>query len=67
MRHVDLTAAADLDRPEIEALVVAALTLAKLQLDPNRIGMTIIKADEQKRRTTRRSSEPPAQHDPKRR
>jgi hypothetical protein len=33
VRHVVLNAAADFDRPEIEALMAAALKLAKLRLD----------------------------------
>jgi len=53
VRHVVLNAAADLDRPEIEALMAAALKLAKLRLDSNAKGSVIIKAEAQKQRALR--------------
>lgn len=53
VRFVPLDAAADLDRPEIEALFIAALALAKLRLDPSATRSVIIKAEEQKKRADR--------------
>jgi hypothetical protein len=53
VRHVVLTAAKDLERPEIEALIAAALDLAKVRLDPNAKGAVVIKADEQKQRAAK--------------
>ena len=54
VRHVVLKAVADFDRPEIEALMAAALKLAKLRLDPSAKGSVIVKAEEQKQRARRR-------------
>jgi len=53
VRHVVLSAAADLERPEIEALMAAAVKLAKLRLDPGAKGSVIIKAEAQKQRARR--------------
>ena len=53
VRHIVLNAVADFDRPEIEALMAAALKLAKLRLDPSAKGSVIIKAEEQKQRARR--------------
>lgn len=53
VRHVVTTAAKDLDRPEIEALITAALELAKVKLDPSAKGAVVIKADEQKERAAK--------------
>ncbi len=53
VRHVALDAVADFDRPEIEALMAAALKLAKLRLDPGAKGSVIIKAEAQKQRARR--------------
>ena len=53
VRHVVLSSAADFDRPEIEALMVAALKLARLRLDASAKGSVIIKAEEQKQRARR--------------
>ena len=53
VRHVVLNTAADLDRPEIEALIAAALKLAKLRLDASAKGSVIIKAQEQRQRARR--------------
>jgi hypothetical protein len=50
VRHVALNAAADLDRPEIEALMAAALKLAKVRIDAGATGSVILKAEEQKKR-----------------
>lgn len=50
VRHVVLKTVADFDRPQVEALMAAALTLAKLRLDPRAKGAVIIKAEEQKQR-----------------
>jgi hypothetical protein len=54
VRHVVLEGAADLDRPEIEALMAAALKLAKVRPDAGRKGSVIIRAEAQKRRAARR-------------
>ena len=53
VRYVVMSAAADFDRPEIEALFVAAAKLAKLRLDPSAAGSVIIRADAQKQRARR--------------
>jgi len=53
VRYVPIKAAADLDSAEIEALMVAALGLAKLRLVAGAKGSVIIKADEQKKRAVR--------------
>jgi hypothetical protein len=53
VRHVVLNAVADFDRAEIEALMAAALKLAKLRLDPNAKRAVILRADAQKQRARR--------------
>ena len=53
VRHVVLNAVEDFDRPEIEALMVAALELAKLRLDPSAKGSVIIQATAQEQRARR--------------
>ena len=53
VRHVVLNAVADFDRAELEALMAAALKLAKLRLDAGANGSMIIKAEEQKQRSRR--------------
>jgi hypothetical protein len=53
VRHVVLNTVADFDRAEIEALLAAALKLAKLRLDPGAKGAMIIKAEAQKQRASR--------------
>ena len=53
VRYVVLNAVADFDRAEIEALMAAALKLAKLRLDPRAKGSVIIKAEAQKQRAGR--------------
>ena len=53
VRHIVMHAVADFDRPEIEALFVAALGLAKLSLDPRAKGSLIIRAESQKKRAGR--------------
>jgi len=53
VRYVAPKAAADFDRPEIEALMAAAVKLAKVRLDPNAKGSVIIKAAAQKQRALR--------------
>jgi hypothetical protein len=50
VRHVVMNSAADFDRPEIEALIAAAVKLGKVRLDPQAKGAIIIKAEEQKKR-----------------
>ena len=53
VRHVELNAVSDFDRADIEALMTAAVKLAKLRLDANATGSVIIKAEAQKKRATR--------------
>ncbi|HKX45524.1 MAG TPA: hypothetical protein VJP77_02380 [Planctomycetota bacterium] len=53
VRYVPLNAAADLDRAELEALMVAALGLAKLRPVAGAKGAVIVKAEEQKQRAAR--------------
>lgn len=53
VRHVVLNSVADFDRPEIEALMEAALKLAKLRLDAGAKSAVIIKAEAQKQRARR--------------
>jgi len=54
VRHVVLHAVADFERAEIEALMAAALKLAKLRLDAGAKGAVIIKAEAQKQRAAKR-------------
>ena len=60
VRHVVLSTAADFDRPEIQALMAAALKLAKLRLDAGAKGSVIIRAEAQKQRAAarRKQSDP---------
>ena len=53
VRHVVLHAAADLDRAEIQALIDAALKLAKVRPDASANGSVIVKAESQKQRASR--------------
>jgi len=53
VRHVVMNKAADFDRDEIQALMAAALKLAKLHLDAGATGSLIIKAESQKKRASR--------------
>lgn len=53
VRYVEMNSAADLDRTEIEALMLAAFKLAKVKIDASAKGSVIIKADEQKQRAVR--------------
>ncbi len=53
VRHVVLNTAADFDRAEIEALMAAALKLARLRLDAGARGSVIIRAEAQKQRARR--------------
>jgi hypothetical protein len=52
-RHIVLNSVADFDRAEIEALMAAALKLAKVRLDPSAKGSVIIKAEAQRQRARR--------------
>lgn len=52
-RFVVLAAAADLDRAEIEALLAAAVKLAKLDLDPRAKGAVILRTEAQKQRAAK--------------
>ena len=54
VRHVVLNSVADFDRAEIQALMAAALKLAKLRPDASAKGSVIIKAEAQKQRAARR-------------
>lgn len=58
VRHVILDAASDLDRPEVEALIAAALNLAQVKLAAGAEGSVIIKAEEQKVRAAKRGARP---------
>lgn len=53
VRHVVIHAASDLDRVEIEALMAAALKLAKVRPDARAKGSVIIQAGAQKERARR--------------
>jgi len=53
VRYVVLNSVADFDRPEIEALMAAALMLAKVRPDATAKSSVIIKAEEQKQRARR--------------
>lgn len=53
VRHIVMNTVADFDRPEIEALFVAALGLAKLSHDPRAKGSVVIRAESQKKRAGR--------------
>lgn len=53
VRFVELGTVADLGRPDIEALMTAAVLQAKLQLDASATGAIIIKADGQRQRASR--------------
>jgi hypothetical protein len=53
VRHIVLNSIADFDRVEIEALIVTAVELAKVHLDPSAKGSVVIKAGEQKARVLR--------------
>ncbi|MBL8748178.1 MAG: DUF1801 domain-containing protein [Planctomycetes bacterium] len=53
VRYVVMKKAADLDRAEIEALMVAALDLAKVRLVPGAENPVVVKADEQRKRAAR--------------
>jgi hypothetical protein len=53
VRYVVLNSVADFDRAEIEALMAAAVKLAKLRLDASAKSSVIIKAEEQKQRARR--------------
>jgi hypothetical protein len=50
VRYVELGAAADFDRAEVETLIAGAVKLAKLRLDPDAKGAVIVKAESQKQR-----------------
>ncbi len=60
VRHVVLASRADFDRPEIEALIAAALKLAKVRPDATAKGSVILKAEEQKQRASKAASAAPA-------
>lgn len=58
VRYVPMTTATDLDRQEIDALMVAALRLAQLRLVAGAPGPTILKVEQQKQRAARASKTP---------
>lgn len=53
VRYVRVGSVADFDRAEIEALMAAAVKLAKIRLDASAKGAVIIKAEAQKQRARR--------------
>jgi len=59
VRGVVLNTLADFDRVEIEALMAAALKLAKVRLNASKEGSVIIKAEAQKQRARRASKKAP--------
>ncbi len=59
VRFVAVGAAADLARPEVEALMAAALTLAGVRVDPGANGALILKAESQKQRARRAAKTAP--------
>lgn len=56
VRYVVVASIADFDRPELEALLSAALKLAKLRLDARAQGAVIVRAESQKQRARRTSN-----------
>lgn len=54
VRYVVMNSVADFDRPEIEALMAAALKLAKVRLEVGAKGSVILKAESQKQRARQR-------------
>ena len=61
VRYVVLNTVADFDRAEIEALMAAALKLAKVRPDASAKGSVIIRAEAQKQRAARRKQRDRAQ------
>ncbi|MBL8841261.1 MAG: DUF1801 domain-containing protein [Planctomycetes bacterium] len=55
VRFVPMAKASDLDRPEIEALLAAALELAKVRPAAGAKGALVLKAESQKKRAVRAS------------
>ena len=53
VRYVVVEKAADVERKEIEALVVAALEVAKVRVVPGAKGVMVVKVEEQKKRAVR--------------
>lgn len=53
MRHIVLASAADIDRPEIGAMIAQALKMARVPLDHNRCGELIIQSVAAKQRPRR--------------
>ena len=53
VRYVALGSVADFERTEVEALIAAALKLAKVRPDASAKGAVILKADAQKKRASR--------------
>jgi hypothetical protein len=65
VRHVRLTSGSDLDRPEIAALIAAALAQAGLDPPPERAGRVIVKAVSAKQRPRRPGAGPAIAPDPR--
>lgn len=59
-RHVALNSVADFDRAEIEALMAAAVKLAKLRLDAQAKGSVVMRAEAQKQRAAKKKAARPA-------
>lgn len=53
VRHVALDTIKDFDRPEIEALMAAALKLSRVQPKPGAEGAVILKAEKQEKRASK--------------
>ena len=53
VRHVRLADASDLDKPEVEALIAAALKRADPPIDPSRRGRSVVKMALEKQRARR--------------
>lgn len=53
VRFVVMNSAAEFDRPELEALMRAALSLAKVRVRPGVEGETLLRAESQKQRARR--------------
>ena len=56
VRHVVLNTIKDFDRPEVEALMAAALRLAKVRLDASAKGSVIFRTEAQKKRAIKSAS-----------
>ena len=64
VRHLVLETAEEFDRPEVQALIAAALGLAKVRLDPAAKGSLVLRADSQAARARRTAKPKPAKRRP---